>query len=69
MVTWTSNANINFAKTIKTELPQMDRANNTFFIYIVNVKEWKNTEGNIKIILSYSGNWISTLFVIYKTYE
>jgi hypothetical protein len=33
----------------------MARDNNTFFTYIVNVKEWRNTEGKIKRILSYSG--------------
>jgi hypothetical protein len=55
----------------------MARANDTLFMYIANVKEWKNTEGKIKRILSYSGNWIlsysgnwiSKLFVIYRTYE
>ena len=51
-VTWTSNADLTFANTIKTELLQMARANDTLFMYIVNVKEWKNTEEKIKRILS-----------------
>jgi len=49
-------ADLTFANTIKTELLKMARDNDTLFIYIVNVKEWQNTEGKIKIILSFSGN-------------